>query len=80
MLRAHGVRVRIGHVLRALAGTAAGAAQALARLGPHAEPPLTRYAVDQLAHSVVLDVSKARARGWTARRTLADYTAGGTRT
>ncbi|CAG6398718.1 NAD(P)-dependent oxidoreductase [Streptomyces cocklensis] len=78
VLRAHGVRARIGHVPRPLAGAAAGAAQTLARLRPHAEPPLTRYAVDQLAHSVVLDVSKARSQGWTARRTLGDYTSGGT--
>ncbi|WP_175407185.1 NAD(P)-dependent oxidoreductase [Streptomyces sp. TRM64462] len=79
VLRAHGIRARIGHVPRALAHTAAGAAEALHRhrhrhrLGPYAEPPLTRYAVDQLAHSVVLDVGKARAAGWTARRTLTDY-------
>ncbi|MEU7561320.1 NAD-dependent epimerase/dehydratase family protein [Streptomyces eurythermus] len=73
VLRAHGVRARIGHIPLAAARTAAGAVQALARLRPHAEPPLTRYAVDQLAHSVVLDVSKAESQGWTAGRSLKDY-------
>ncbi|MFF9021400.1 NAD-dependent epimerase/dehydratase family protein [Streptomyces eurythermus] len=73
VLRAHGVRARIGHIPLAAARTAAGAVQALARLRPHAEPPLTRYAVDQLAHCVVLDVSKAESRGWTAGRSLKDY-------
>ncbi|CAL9348545.1 NAD-dependent epimerase/dehydratase family protein [Streptomyces sp. enrichment culture] len=75
VLRAHGVRARIGHVPLAAAQAAAGAVQALARLRPHAEPPLTRYAVDQLAHSVVLDVSKAQSRGWTAGHSLKDYPA-----
>jgi nucleoside-diphosphate-sugar epimerase len=73
VLRAHGVRARIGHIPLAAARTAAGAVQALARLRPHAEPPLTRYAVDQLAHSVVLDVSRAESRGWTAGHSLTDY-------
>lgn len=45
------------------------------RGAPAGEPVLSRYAVDQLAHSVVLDVSKARGQGWTPRRTLADYLA-----
>jgi nucleoside-diphosphate-sugar epimerase len=75
VLRAHGVRARIGHIPLPVARTAAGAAQTLARLRPHAEPPLTRYAVDQLAHSVVLDVSRAQARGWTPSRTIGDYAA-----
>ncbi|MFI6412047.1 NAD-dependent epimerase/dehydratase family protein [Streptomyces sp. NPDC050585] len=73
VLRAHGVRARVGHVPLPVARAAAGAAQTLARLRPHADPPLTRYAVDQLAHSVVLDVSRARSLGWTPRRTLGDY-------
>ncbi|OEJ97361.1 NAD-dependent epimerase/dehydratase family protein [Streptomyces thermolilacinus] len=73
VLRAHGVRARIGHLPLPVARAAAGAAQTLARLRPHAEPPLTRYAVDQLAHSVVLDVSRAESRGWTPRRTLGEY-------
>ncbi|GHE08658.1 NAD-dependent epimerase/dehydratase family protein [Streptomyces alanosinicus] len=75
VLRAHGVRARIRHLPAAVARTAASAAQTVARLRPHAEPYLTRYAVDQLAHSVVLDVSKAGARGWTGGRGLRDYAA-----
>lgn len=73
VLRAHGVRARIGRIPLPVARAVAGAAQTLARLRPHAEPPLTRYAVDQLAHSVVLDVSRARSQGWVAGRTLHDY-------
>ncbi|MFJ2271580.1 NAD-dependent epimerase/dehydratase family protein [Streptomyces sp. NPDC087849] len=74
VLRAHGVRARIGHIPLPVAHTAAGAAQALTRLLGRTEPPLTRYAVDQLAHSVVLDVSRAESQGWIAGRTLKDYT------
>lgn len=77
VLRAHRVRARVGHVPLPVARAAAGAAQTLARLRPHAEPPLTRYAVDQLAHSVVLDVSRARSLGWTPHRTLGDYAPAG---
>ncbi|MFF4041292.1 NAD-dependent epimerase/dehydratase family protein [Streptomyces sp. NPDC001816] len=73
VLRAHGVRARIGHIPLSVARAAAGAAEALARLRPHAEPPLTRYAVDQLAYSVVLDVSRAASQGWVAGRSLKDY-------
>ncbi|MFE1786054.1 hypothetical protein ACFW9F_26660, partial [Streptomyces sp. NPDC059506] len=54
-------------------GAGAPAAQALTRGPPHSGPALTRYAVDQLAHGVVLDVGKAESRGWTARRSLADH-------
>ncbi|MFI6107486.1 NAD-dependent epimerase/dehydratase family protein [Streptomyces sp. NPDC051310] len=75
VLRAHGVRARIGHIPLPVARAAAGTAHTLARLRPHTEPPLTRYAVDQLAHSVVLDVSRAQARGWTPSRTIGDYAA-----
>lgn len=73
VLHAHGVRARIHHLPLGFADAAATAAEALHRLRPQTEPPLTRYAVDQLAHTVVLDVRKARAAGWTARRTLTDY-------
>ncbi|MFH7333824.1 NAD-dependent epimerase/dehydratase family protein [Streptomyces sp. KHY 26] len=73
VLRAHGVRARIGHVPLPMARIVAATAQTLARLRPHAEPPLTRYAVDQLAHSVVLDVSRAVSQGWAAGHTLKDY-------
>ncbi|WP_326587330.1 NAD-dependent epimerase/dehydratase family protein [Streptomyces sp. NBC_01294] len=71
VLRAHGVRARIRHLPLPVARTAARIAEALAR----AEPALSRYAVDQLAHPVVLDLTRARSRGWTPRRTLADYLA-----
>ncbi|MFF6999011.1 NAD-dependent epimerase/dehydratase family protein [Streptomyces sp. NPDC008313] len=73
VLGAHGVRARIGHIPLPAAHAAAAAVQALARLRPHARPPFTRYAVDQLAHSVVLDVARAESRGWVAGRTLTDY-------
>ncbi|GGQ85970.1 NAD-dependent epimerase/dehydratase family protein [Streptomyces flaveolus] len=75
VLRAHGKRVRIGHLPLPVARTAAGAAQRLARLLGRGESPLTPYAVDQLASSVVLDVGRAASQGWTAGRTLDDYTA-----
>jgi nucleoside-diphosphate-sugar epimerase len=75
VLRAHGERVRIVTLPLPVAYTAADAAQRLARLLGREESPLTRYAVDQLAHPVVLDVRRAASRGWTAGRTLEDYTA-----
>ncbi|MEW2297966.1 NAD(P)-dependent oxidoreductase [Streptomyces sp. NPDC006743] len=74
VLAAHGVRARIRPVPRPLARTAAGAVQALGRLRPEREPFLTPYAIDQLAAPVVLDVSRARSRGWHAGRDLTDYT------
>ncbi len=72
VLRAHGIPARIRHLPPALARTAARAAEALAR---GAEPPLTRYAVDQLAHPVVLDLTRAHTQGWTPHRSLDDYLA-----
>lgn len=39
-------------------------------------PVLTRYAVDQLTDGLVLDIGRARERGWVPRRTLADHLAG----
>ncbi|GJF24928.1 hypothetical protein [Streptomyces sp. HO565] len=74
VLRAHGKRVRVGHVPLPVAHTVAGAAQRLGRLLGRGESPLTRYAVDQLASSVVLGVGTAASQGWTAVRTLADCT------
>ncbi|MFF8592081.1 NAD-dependent epimerase/dehydratase family protein [Streptomyces sp. NPDC015220] len=74
VLRAHGVRARIGHLPLPVALALSGAARTSARLRPHAKPALTRYAVEQLARSVVLDVTKATSRGWTARCALLDYT------
>ncbi|EFL18290.1 NAD-dependent epimerase/dehydratase family protein [Streptomyces sp. C] len=72
VLRAHGVRARIRHLPLPVAGAAARAAEAVSRL-TGGEPALSRYAVDQLAHPVVLDLARARAQGWTPRRTLVDY-------
>lgn len=76
VLRAHGVAARIRHLPPALATAAARVTEGAARL-TRTEPVLSRYAVDQLAHPVVLDVTRARARGWQPRRTLADYLAAG---
>ncbi|MFF3390019.1 NAD-dependent epimerase/dehydratase family protein [Streptomyces sp. NPDC002669] len=73
VLRAHRVRARIGHVPLSVARATVGGAGRAARLLGRTEPSLTRYAVDQLAHSVVLDVSRARAQGWVAGRALRDY-------
>jgi nucleoside-diphosphate-sugar epimerase len=63
ILAAHGLAVRVVHVPVALA-------YGLARVPGTG---LTRYAVDQVAHSVVLDIGKATARGWVPRRSLADH-------
>ena len=57
-----GVRVR--HVPVGLARSLAGPA-ALRR-----EPAVTRYAIDQLTDGMVLDLAKARARGWNPARSL----------
>ncbi|WP_405360633.1 NAD(P)-dependent oxidoreductase [Kitasatospora sp. NBC_00085] len=55
VLAAYGVRARIGHVPAPLARLAARTGRL---------PGLTPYAVDQLAHSVTLDLSRARAQRW----------------
>lgn len=73
VLAAHGVHARVGHLPLPLARAAAALVERASLLRPGVEPPLTRYAVDQLAHSVVLDVTKARRQGWAAPHTLADY-------
>jgi nucleoside-diphosphate-sugar epimerase len=52
----------------------ANAAAALA-MRLHPAPTLTRYAVDQLAHGLVLDTGRATALGYTPTRTLTDYLA-----
>jgi nucleoside-diphosphate-sugar epimerase len=77
VLRAHGVSARLRHLPPGLAGVAARTAEAVARR-TGIEPVLSRYAVDQLAHTVVLDVSRAMAQGWTPRRSLRDYLASST--
>ncbi|WP_206308686.1 NAD(P)-dependent oxidoreductase [Streptomyces sp. A1136] len=69
VLRAHGVRARIRHLPPGVALAAARISQTLSR----GEPALSRYAVDQLAHPVVLDLTRARSQGWTPTRTLTDY-------
>ncbi|MEV8335583.1 NAD-dependent epimerase/dehydratase family protein [Streptomyces niveus] len=79
VLQAHGVRARIAHAPLPAARAAARVVESLARLSPTSAPVLTRYAVAQLAHSVVLDVSKAEGQGWTPCRSLTDY-AGALRT
>jgi len=73
VLAAHGIAARVVHIPATVAMSAARVAQLLARLT--AEPTLTPYSVDQVAHGVVLNISKALARGWRPRRRLADYLA-----
>jgi 2-alkyl-3-oxoalkanoate reductase len=72
ILRAYGVHARVRHVPIALATTVAVAGEALSRVARR-DQVLTRYAVDQLAHTVILDISKARQQGWHPRRTLSDF-------
>lgn len=79
VLAAAGVRVRVVHVPVGLAAAAARVVEEVTRLRPAAAPVLTRYAVDQIAHPIVLDISKALARGWRPRRSLADFVAGSRR-
>lgn len=71
VLHAHGIRARVRHLPTALARAAARISESLSS----GEPALSRYAVDQLAHPVVLDLTRARARGWTPSRTLSDHLA-----
>ncbi len=70
VLAALGVPVRVVHVPRRLVDALARATSGTA---------LTRYAVDQLAHDVVLDVGKALAAGWSPTHRIDDYLAGLTR-
>jgi nucleoside-diphosphate-sugar epimerase len=70
VLTAFGRTAKPVHVPVAVAIAAAGLA---ARL--RTTPALTRYAVDQLAHGLVLDVTRAAARGYAPRRRLADFLA-----
>ncbi|MFI1647140.1 NAD-dependent epimerase/dehydratase family protein [Streptomyces avidinii] len=74
VLRAHGVRARIRHLPLPVAAAAARIAEAVATAAG-TEPALSRYAVDQLAHLVVLDLTRARAQGWSPHRSLADHLA-----
>ena len=59
---ARALRVPVRHV-------PAGLARAVAVVSP----TLTRYAVDQLTDGMVLELGRARARGYRPERTLADY-------
>ncbi|MEU3314280.1 NAD(P)-dependent oxidoreductase [Streptomyces sp. NPDC006662] len=72
VLHAHGVPARIRHLPLPLATAAARTAEAAARL-TGGEPRLSRYAVDQLAHPVILDLTRSRTQHWTPRHTLEDY-------
>ncbi|KQS65842.1 NAD(P)-dependent oxidoreductase [Modestobacter sp. Leaf380] len=66
--------VRVRHVPVRLARAAAD----LLRLAP-GEPVLTRYAVDQLAAEITLDLTRTRATGWTPTRTVSDWLAASSR-
>jgi 2-alkyl-3-oxoalkanoate reductase len=70
VLAAHGRNARAVHVPVRVAHAAALAA----RMRP--SPALTNYAVDQLAHGLVLDLTRANTLGFTPRRRLADFLAG----
>lgn len=74
VLSALGTPARLVHVPTGLGYAAASAARLVARL--RSTPPvLTRYAVDQLAHGVVLDTGRAAALGWRPRYDLDRFTA-----
>ncbi|TDC45380.1 NAD(P)-dependent oxidoreductase [Micromonospora sp. KC207] len=73
-LAATGDPARLAHLPVGLAGAAASAATGWSRLTRRA-PVLTRYAVDQLARDMVLDIGRARAQGYRPRRDFADYLA-----
>jgi nucleoside-diphosphate-sugar epimerase len=70
VLVAIGCSARPVHVPVWIANAAAAVAARARRT-----PALTRYAVDQLAHGLVLDLGRARARGYEPRRSLADFLA-----
>ncbi|WP_194444825.1 NAD-dependent epimerase/dehydratase family protein, partial [Streptomyces calidiresistens] len=78
VLAAHGVRARIHRVPLPVAGAAARLAEAVGRHRPDRAPELSRYAVDQLARPVVLEIGRALATGWRPRRGLTDETFGRT--
>ena len=68
VLAAHGRRARVCPVPLAAARTAAALTGRATGLTP--------YAVEQLAHGVVLDLSRAGDQGWRPARTLADHLTG----
>lgn len=73
LFAAMGQPVKIAHAPLRVAAMAATVAEWHGQIRGLAEPLLSRYAVDQLAHDVVLDLSKAAAQGWSPRWSLADY-------
>jgi nucleoside-diphosphate-sugar epimerase len=75
LFAALGQHVRIAHVPVRLASLAASAVERHHRLGLSDDPALTRYAIDQMAHDVVLDLSKAATQGFHPRWALRDYLA-----
>jgi nucleoside-diphosphate-sugar epimerase len=64
--------IRLLHIPIPLANAAAAAAALISRAG-FIHPRLTRYAVDQLAHGVVLDTTRARRQGWSPTHDLQDF-------
>lgn len=76
MLIAHGYSVRLAHVAATAARSLARAAEAVTRVSPSRQPLLTRYAVDQIASSVVLDLTKAAEQGWQPRHRLDGFLTG----
>ena len=77
VLAAHRRSGRVVHAPVGLAAAVARAAEAVARLAGWAEPYLSRYAVDQLARGMVLDIGKALAQGWRPHHDLHDYVVAG---
>lgn len=73
LFAAMGRPVKIAHVPLRAAELAAALAEWYGRVTGSAEPSLSRYAVDQLGHDVVLDISKATGQGWSPQWALADY-------
>ncbi|WDZ82825.1 NAD-dependent epimerase/dehydratase family protein [Micromonospora cathayae] len=74
VLAASGIPARLVHLPVRSAMVAADAATGWSRLSRR-PPRLTRYAVEQLARGMVLDLGRARAQGYRPRRKLADHLA-----
>jgi nucleoside-diphosphate-sugar epimerase len=62
----------VQHLPITLARAAATLATAAARL-TRREPVLSRYALEQLTNGLVLDITRARAQGWSPTRTFTDF-------
>ncbi|HEX5542629.1 MAG TPA: NAD(P)-dependent oxidoreductase [Micromonospora sp.] len=74
-LAAIGHPARLVHVPVRVAVAAATAASMLAGLSRSGPSILTQYTVDQLAHGMVLDISRATAQGYQPQRTFSDFVA-----